>query len=149
MKVFYVTNKKPRSHNKNGSSDSYKKGLQDEFQSKYAHLYQDLPIKNTTLQARIICIHQFQKGCVPDVDNISKPIVDSFTGIIYEDDKLIIRRIADILERKDFKMMMFEATSMPLEIYQAFETYYSNNEKHIIFYEVTDFLPSQIKIGEL
>ena len=65
--------KKPHSHNKNGSSDSYKKGLQDEFQSKYAHLYQDIPIKDTTLQARIICIHQFQKGCVPDVDNISKP----------------------------------------------------------------------------
>ena len=46
MKVFYVTNIHPRSHNRGGSSDGYKQTLQQDFNSRYSQLYENLPIKN-------------------------------------------------------------------------------------------------------
>ena len=39
MPVFYVTNKKPLSHNKGGSREEYKQAFRDEFKAKYANLY--------------------------------------------------------------------------------------------------------------
>lgn len=43
MPVFYVTNKKPLSHNKGGSREEYKQAFRDEFKAKYANLYSGLP----------------------------------------------------------------------------------------------------------
>ena len=149
MKIFYVTNKKPRSHNRNGSNINYKTDIQTEFVQKYAHLYQGLPITQKTLQAHLVYIHQLRPGNIPDVDNLSKPIVDSFTGIMYRDDSLIIRRTADILALKDFDFVTVDSTDMPVEIYNDFNNFYLKNEPHILFYEVSEFSPSQIKIGEL
>lgn len=42
----------------------------------------------------MVYIHQQRQGCIPDVDNLSKPIVDAFSGVIYEDDSQVIRRSA-------------------------------------------------------
>lgn len=149
MKVFYVTNIHPRSHNRGGSSDGYKQTLQQDFNSRYSQLYENLPIKNQELQTHVVYIHQLRQGCIPDVDNLSKPIVDAFIGIIYEDDNLIIRRTADILKLADFDFMSVDATNMPLQVYQAFENYYLGNERNILFFEVGNFDKSKIKIGEV
>lgn len=149
MKVFFVTNRKPRSHNGRGSGDVYKDNLKNDFLTKYAHLYQGLPISNKTLQAHVVFLHQFRKGNIPDADNVSKPVVDAFSGVIYEDDNLIIRRTADILSLNDFDFVTVDATDMPDKIYDDFNNYYLNGEKNIIFYEVSEFSPSQIKIGEV
>ena len=44
--------------------------------------------------------------------------------IIYEDDKQVIRRTADILKLKDFDFMTVDVTDMPIEIYDDFENFY-------------------------
>ena len=149
MKIFYVTNKKPRSHNRSGSNIEYKTAIQTEFTQKYAHLYQGLPFTQQTLHTHLVYIHQLRPGNTPDVDNLSKPIVDSFVGIIYQDDRLIIRRTADILSLKDFDFVTVDATDMPVDIYNDFNDFYLKKEPNILFYEVAEFSPSQIKIGEL
>ncbi len=149
MNIYYVTNKQPKSHNKSGSSQANKAVFAGEFQQKYAHLYVGLPISKKTLQSNIVYIHQLKQGCVPDVDNLSKPIVDAFCGVIYDDDKQIIRRSANIMELKDFDFVCVDATSMPYEIYEAFNNYYEAQETSILFFEVGEFDVSQIKIGEL
>ena len=147
MKIFFVTNKKPKSHNSSGSSYHYKESLKTEFEQKYEHLYSGLPIKDRTLQAHVVFIHQLNSGNIPDVDNISKPLVDAFSGKIYFDDNLIIRRTADIMKLQDFDFVSVDATNMPIEVLNDFQNYLDNNEKTILFFEVGEFSSAQIKIG--
>lgn len=149
MNIYYVTNKQPLSHNRGGSNAKRKEEFKKDFQDTYGHLYTGLPIKDKTLQSNIVYIHQQRKGCVPDVDNLSKPIVDAFSGVIYEDDSQVIRRSASIIALKDFDFVAVDATNMPMEILEAFENYYENNESNIIYFEVGEFDASQIRIGEL
>ena len=149
MNIYYVTNKQPLSHNRGGSNTKRKEEFKKDFQDAYGHLYTGLPIKDKTLQSNIVYIHQQRKGCVPDVDNLSKPIVDAFSGVIYEDDSQVIRRSASIIALKDFDFVAVDATNMPVEILEAFENYYENNESNIIYFEVGEFDASQIRIGEL
>lgn len=148
MKVFYVTNAEPCSYNNTKRRQAFKTNVQAEFNRKYSMLYTGLPIKEKTLKAHVILIHQLLPGVTPDADNLSKPFIDAFCGIIYEDDKQVIRRTADILKLKDFDFMTVDATDMPIEIYDDFENFYLNNEKTILFFEVGEFSSSQIRIGE-
>ena len=150
MKVFYVTNTEPCSYNTKNKKKKqiFKATVQSEFSTKYSALYKGLPIKEKTLKAHVILIHQLIPGKTPDADNLSKPFIDAFCGIIYDDDRQIIRRTADILKLKDFDFMMVDATDMPVEIYDDFEKFYLNKENTILFFEVGEFLSSQIKIGE-
>ena len=148
MKVFYVTNAEPCSYNNVKKRAVFKNTVQSEFNTKYARLYTGLPINNKTLKAHVVCIHQLKPYHTPDADNLSKPFIDAFCGIIYNDDRQVIRRTADILRLNDFDFMTVDATDMPIEIYDDFETFYSNRERSILFFEVGEFLSSQIKIGE-
>lgn len=151
MSIYYVTNKKPLSHNKRGSNDRYKIEFQNEFNEKYAHLYTEysLPLSEGTLKSCIVYIHQCRPGTIPDVDNLSKPIVDAFTGIIYEDDGLIVKRSAVILKLADFDFSTVDATDMPLEILEAFDEYYTNKEENIILFGVDTIELNTIKVGEI
>lgn len=149
MPIYYVTNKKPLSHNKKGKNNKYKQEFREEFQDKYAKLYKDLPIENDKLQSCIVYIHQLKPGNIPDVDNLSKPIVDSFIEVMYKDDSQIIKRTAIILELKDFDFVTIDATNMPLDIYDDFNTYLENKEQNIILFEVDKVALSMIKIGEI
>lgn len=149
MKIFYVNNKQPKSYNHGGSSEQYKHTLKSDFNKKYASIYNGLPITKDTLQAHIVYIHQRHTGNIPDVDNISKPIIDSFIGVIYDDDSLIIRRTADIIKLNDFDFLSIDATNIPIEVYNDFEMYIEHKEKDIVFFEVGNFNYSFIKIGEI
>lgn len=148
MKVFYVTNTKPCSYNNHRMRARFKSQVQSEFTSKYAKLYSGLPISGTTLKAHVVLIHQLYPEETPDADNLSKPFIDAFCGIIYNDDRQLIRRTADILKLSDFDFMTVDATDMPIEVYNDFETFYLNKEKTILFYEVGSFLSTEIRIGE-
>lgn len=149
MPIYYVTNKKPLSHNKKGSNGKYKQEFRDEFNLKYSKLYKNLPIEKDKLQSCIVYIHQLKPGHIPDVDNLSKPIVDAFTGVMYKDDSQIIKRSAIILELKDFDFVTVDATNMPLEIYEDFNTYQEAKEENIILFEIDQVVLGTIKIGEI
>ncbi len=150
MAVYYVTNKKPKSHNKGGSDPNYKAAFQAEFQAKYSNLYVDLNLpfrKGINLKTNVTYIHKCQKGCVPDIDNLSKPIVDAFTGVIYEDDSMVAVRQAQIIESKDFQFVTVDATEMPQQIFDDLNDYYSNGEEHIVLFGVDTMEISSIVVG--
>lgn len=149
MDIFFVSNEKPCSYNDNGRKKKiYKNTLKREFQCKYQSLYSGLPIPDETLQAHITYIHQIgSQGQQPDADNLSKPLIDAFCGVIYCDDRQVIRRTADILALKDFDFVTVDASSMPYEVYSDFQTFFNRKEKNIIFFAVSSFFPSQIKVG--
>lgn len=149
MKVFYVTNRRHCSFNNKPAKARFIADVQSEFGHKYAHLYSGLPIMDKTLKAHIVYIHQLNEKDTPDADNLSKPLIDAFCGIIYNDDNQVISRKAEIMELKDFNFMTVDATDMPLEIINDFNDFYIHKEKHILYLGIADFLPSQIKIGEL
>lgn len=148
MKIFYVTNKKPLSHNKKGSNEKYKQEFRDEFNGKYLKLYENLPIENEKLQSSIVYVHRLRPGNIPDVDNLSKPIVDAFTGVIYRDDSQIIKRSATILELKDLDFVTIDVTNMPFKIAEDFTTYREKQEENIIIFEVDKLVLNTIRIGE-
>lgn len=148
MPIYYVTNKKPLSHNKGGSKREYKQMLRDEFGTKYARLYNGLPIQKEILQSNIVYIHQVKDECMPDVDNLSKPIVDAFSGVMYRDDSQIIKRSALRLKRSEFQFVTIDATNMPAEIYDDLMEYYDNKETHIVLFEVDRVSLGTIKVGE-
>lgn len=148
MPIFYVTNKKPLSHNKGGSNREYKKTLRDEFIRKYASLYEGLPIQKDKLQSNIVYVHQVKDECTPDVDNLSKPIVDAFSGVMYRDDSQIIKRSALRLKRSEFQFVTIDATNIPAEIYNDLMEYYDNKETHIVLFEVDRVSLGTIKVGE-
>ena len=131
MDIFFVSNEKPRSYNDNGKKKKiYKDTLKREFQRRYQSLYSGLPISDETLQAHITYIHQIgAQGQQPDADNLSKPLIDAFCGVIYCDDRQVIRRTADILALKDFDFVTVDASSMPYEVYSDFQTFFNRKEK--------------------
>lgn len=150
MAVYYITNKKPPSHNKNGAQAHNKIVFGNDFVNNYGKLYPNLPLSENHLQSLILYIHhQLQKGNIPDVDNLSKPLVDAFSGIIYNDDRQIIKRTAIIMELKDFDFVNVDATNMPYEVYNALSTYYYNNENHIVFFKIDSIALEDITIGEI
>ena len=150
MKVFFVTNAEPCSYNNTKRKAIFKSRVQSEFNTKYLHLYEEigLPIKDKTLKAHVVCIHQLPLAYTPDADNLSKPFIDAFCKIIYEDDRQVIRRTADILKLKDFDFMTVDVTDMPQEVYDDFENFYLKKEKSILFFELGEFSSSEIRIGE-
>lgn len=150
MKIMYVTNKHPLSHNKKGSNQQYKDQFKNEFIKKYRNLYNNLPICGKTLKSAIYYIHRMRNGYTPpDVDNLSKPIVDSFNGVMYEDDSQIIYRIAAIRQVSDFSMISIDVSDVPYEIYQDFHKFCkSPKEDYIVLFGVEEIDEEAIKIGE-
>ena len=150
MAIYYVTNKKPPSHNKRGAQAQNKLKFGNDFINNYGKQYSNLPLSEQHLQSLVLYIHhQLQKGHIPDVDNLSKPLVDAFSGIIYNDDQQIIKRTAIRMELKDFDFINIDATNMPYEIYNALSTYYYNKENHIILFKVDSIVLEEITIGEI
>lgn len=150
MRVYYTTKKKPLSHNNCGKKEAHKKQFRDEFNKKYKALYDDLPIEGKELRSAIYYLHKLPSGVFPpDVDNLSKPIVDSFNDVIYKDDSQIISRRASIMKLDDYDIMTFDATDVPKKVADDFLKYCKNKEEHIVFFAIDEMKPELIKVGEL
>lgn len=148
--VYYVSNEKPKSHNKNGSNQSYKDKHTNRFTSRYSHLYSGLPTSEGNLQSNLIYIHHdVSKANLPDVDNLSKPIIDAFTGVIYSDDSQIVKRSVAAIELADFEFVTVDMSNLPEEIATDFDGFITAQENHIVFLEVNSIALKDIKIGEI
>lgn len=148
--VFYVSNVHPRSHNRGGSNAAYKSIHSTRFNTKYLHLYSNLPTSETNLESKIVYIHHnIRYNDLLDVDNISKPIIDAFTGVIYDDDKQIISRVARRIDLNDLVFVTIDMTEMPTEIATDLNDFIQNQEKDIILLSVNKINLSDIKIGEI
>lgn len=148
--VYYVTNTKPLSHNKGGARQEYKELHANRFNQRYAHLYTGLPIEEGKLHSSIFYIHHnLQKGTVPDIDNLSKPIVDAFSGVIYNDDEQVIQREANRLELNDLQFITIDYSGMPYEVAKDLNDFILGQEKHIVLFSINNMELKDIKIGEI
>lgn len=137
MKVYYVTRRRPISYNNKKQLADYESELVNDFRLKYEALYTGagLPTGNT-LATRVCVLHRFVTRQTPDVDNLSKPIVDAFRNVIYNDDSQVISRKADIRKTKAYEIVPVRATYMPHELLSEYETYFHDktNKSVMIFY---------------
>ncbi len=79
-----VLSRTPKSANVVGRfSVNYRKRMADDVNAKY----KSAAVVSDRLYIRIVWFTRKKGG--PDVDNITKPIVDAMKGIVYKDDSLI------------------------------------------------------------
>lgn len=148
--VYYVTNTKPKSHNRGGATQDYKDLHSERFKNKYLHLYSGLPTNESQLQSKLIYIHHnLLPGNIPDVDNLSKPIIDAFTGVIYVDDKQIIKREVNRIELDELQFVTVDMSNMPAEVATDLDEFIDNQENHILLLAIDKLSLKDIKIGEI
>ena len=137
--VYYAFDSKPLSHNKKGVS-TYKANLINDFNSKFAHLYSGIPFsENITLQTDILYIDGvIDDGHRLDIDNLSKPLVDSFSGVIYFDDRQVVRRVATRYRNLSYDITELDFTGLPFEIYDVVSNAFINGKEHIVIFKVSE-----------
>ena len=121
----------------------YKQRLKQEFED-CMHLFSDLPIYQK-LYSKVIYIHS--KSSSIDVDNMSKPFIDTFKGIIYPDDNTINHRICSKISFDDFESYEFQLDLLPIEIFEKLDKLISNKSPHIIYFEVGLFSTEMVFFG--
>lgn len=129
---------KPKSHQAGGKNDRYKEQL---AASARAH---DARVLLGPLYARIIW---FQLEPTPgDVDNMTKPILDSLKGVVYVDDDQIARRLTvkTVTLSRSFLMNPNEA---PTEAAQAELEALVGAANHVLYIEVGPVTDSRVSFG--
>ena len=145
--VYYVDNKKPLSHNDSGK-ERYKQYHSERFRDRYASLYSGLPTTDNNLKTELVYIHNvIYKDQLPDVDNLSKPIIDAFSGVIYRDDCQVIERSAKRLKLEDLNVVSIEYSYMPPQVSEDLEDFLQKREKHIVLLTVSNIRLADITIG--
>jgi len=117
--------------------------LTKEFEA-YKCLYSNLPLEEK-LYSKIIYIHK--KNITTDVDNISKPFVDAFKGIIYQDDILIDHRTCSKIKLEDLGLFELNLSVLPTEISERFSQLLESQNEHIVYYEIGIFSEDMVFIG--
>lgn len=140
--ICFISNLKPFSIQAAGCQ-KYKERLIAEFEP-YKLKYPQIPIEDN-IYSKIIYIHQ--KKIDIDVDNMSKPFVDAFKGIIYKDDNIINHRVCSKIWLKDFQSYEIDIFKLPDEIAEKFSNLIEEGAEHIVYYEIGEFSQSMIKIG--
>lgn len=124
----FLLKRQPKSYNSKSGMDKYKSAVVAAF--KLAHEV-DTPCKDELYG---VVYHFFKKDVRADADNISKPIWDSLTDFLFEDDRQVRLRIAGSydLSRNDISILDF--TGVPpntvVELYDAFD-----KEEHFVYIE--------------
>lgn len=147
--IYYTTNKKPSS--KNNPNCATKIELAKDFGNNFKHLYSDinLPLLNNVITYYLYVCGE-RSGNEPDIDNLSKPLVDAFcckidTGngnylnndCIYTDDKVVVKRIGVKIILKDYDPVCIDYSDIPHEVYKMFSNFINNNEKNIVLFKVS------------
>lgn len=142
-KVYFAFTDRPISYNSKNKA-TYKENLAKEFIGKYQKLYTTLqePIfsKDVDVESRIIYYNRIEnEKDLPDIDNISKPIIDSFNKLIYDDDKQVIQRVcmryderpSDLID--SLKILEIDATNLPYEVIEKINTFNTKgDENHLV-----------------
>lgn len=141
--IFFTSSKKPCSIQ--GNRDNYKIELASEFKEMYPMCS---PMLDIGLYSNLLYFTRGEKkGCEKDVDNLSKPIIDAFNGVIYGDDKQIRQRIVTKIVMNDYDIKELELSNLPDDIVNSFIEFIAKNEPHIILLEIGDFDNNMIKVG--
>jgi hypothetical protein len=96
------------------------------------------------LYARIIWFHDRQNG---DVDNIIKPILDALEGVVYRDDRLIVKCSSERVDlRQTYRL---SDAGVPSELYDELVALLGRNHPHILYVEVGRMTDRQVRFGPI
>lgn len=137
--VYYAFDRKPLSHNKGGVA-AYKTALTRDFNANFAHLYTGIPFPiDHTLQTDILYIDGVIRDCNRmDIDNLSKPLVDSFSGTIYIDDKQVVRRVATRYRNLSYDITELDFSDLPFEVFHVVSNAFDKGKEHITIFKVSE-----------
>lgn len=142
MLACFLTNTRPRSIQAD-RVQIYKERLIDEFHNQGLS-FTGTPY-SSPLYSKVIYIH-LRKTDI-DVDNMSKPLVDAFKGILYRDDKIINHRVCSKISLNDIDSYELNLAALPTEIAEKFDKYLAENSDHILYYEIGEFSESMVYVG--
>lgn len=140
--ICFVSKYKPLSINA-CKVEQYKKRLIEEFE-EFRDIYPKLPL-DEPIYSKIVYIHKRKTDI--DVDNLSKPFVDAFKGIIYTDDNIINHRVSSKISLKDSGSCQICLDILPDKVAERLDEYLSNEEDNIVYYEIGEFSNDLVSIG--
>jgi len=141
--VYFVCNRKPLSIQSKHKA-AFQNAIISDF-SKYMTLYPDLPLHNN-LYTKVVYI--YSKATDIDVDNMSKPLVDAFRNIIYPDDNIISHRICSKILLSEYSTIELNLDSLPEVVILELDRLLESGAEHILYFEVGQFNPNMVQIGE-
>lgn len=142
MLACLVTDLQPRSIQAK-NVQKYKTRLVDEFQ-KQGYSVSGVPFAEI-LYSKVIYIHVGKTNL--DVDNLSKPLVDAFSGLIYDDDSTINHRVCSKISFNEIESYELNLAALPSKIAERFEELLDEKSNHIIYYEVGRFSEDMVFVG--
>ena len=136
--VYFAFNYRPKSFNSR-QLEPYHSLLRSDFYRNFSYLYTCIPFnRNDDIQTDILYIDRTKtKAQMLDIDNISKPIVDSFNGAIYYDDNQVVRRTATHLRATTYDITEIDCTDLPYEIVQIIELAISGKKEQAVVLKVS------------
>lgn len=96
------------------------------------------------LYARIIWFHAEPQG---DIDNFVKPILDSLIGIVYHDDSVIVRCLAERVDLRGASFSIAEYPSIAADVYSRLEAFLGQSHNHILYVEVGQIGEQVVRFG--
>jgi len=142
MMICFVTGQKPLSMQAE-LLKNYKKRLVEEF-NNYKHLYQEIPTSEN-IYSKIIYIHADSSNL--DVDNMSKPFIDAFKGIMYPDDNIINHRTCSKINMDDYNSYELQVDLLPTAVAEKLDELICNRNSHIVYFEIGLFSANMVFFG--
>ena len=122
---------RPVSYN-NPNKAAYERKIRKKFIDDYKNSYYALPL-TTTLESRIVYYSRVQREeDRADIDNISKPTIDAFTGCIYKDDKQVIQRIASRYDLDPLEIISIDCSNMPYAVMNDINQCIQSKSEHLL-----------------
>lgn len=143
--VCFISDVKPISYNNSDKKKKYQAKLQKRFDG-YKKLYPYLPLEGE-LASRIVYIHKSKRGIL-DVDNLSKPFVDAFSGIIYKDDEQIRYRECSRISLEEMDCIEVNYAGMEKKAQQELHALISKEADDITYFEIDTFDYEMVKVGK-
>lgn len=132
MMHSFILKRQPKSHNKWKRSSTKGQSYVNNIRSAFSEFYENFTEQSGELYGIAYYFHN--KITNTDADNISKPIWDSLSEFLYQDDKQVKLRIAGCfdLRKKDFEIL--DVSGVPGSVIAAFVEAIQN-EDHIVYVE--------------
>ena len=141
-RLALIIARKPLSFN-SGGKEKYKQAIAEEARSRWMN---DSLVGD--LYARVLWFYRERAiGRDGDADNISKPILDSLTGIAYQDDRQVVKRLVQKVYTGDaFQLVEARASGSML---RDLTRLLGEPHPHIIYIEVGRFLSRDVVLGPI
>lgn len=132
MNYCSIIKRQPKSYNNWKINSPRGQHYVSDIRQSFSNLNQNLAQQTGDLYGIAYYFHSINYDI--DADNISKPIWDSLTGFLYQDDSQVKLRIAGSIDLNQNDFNLLDISGVPgnivVELIDAI-----NNEQHIVFIE--------------